>query len=395
MSVQVAVWRHRRRKQAPPAVQPAALPDPARLRALASLRPGPVVSIYAPLLRPVSGARAKAACYPSALADAEQQLLENGVASGEAERIRKQLASVETDLRRLERPAAGLAVFHDRIRLEAYALAVAPERSVTVANHFALRPLAAEIHRNRRHYVLALSTNRVALFRGDAFGIATLTAHAVPACLEHALAGEPGENVPWARGTRANGRTCAFHGDDSTNEERKLEMERFHQKIERAIETALRGRQEPIVLIATQTQHSVLRDALHLPGLLPEGVQLAPSHLSSSELHALCWPVVERHVAAQDARIADGYQRSVQRGKGVHRIDDLAAAAATGRVHRLWVKPDERVPGAVNPATGAVLGLRPHEDVIDSLVALVLRHGGELMVTNPIPSGGTVAAELH
>jgi hypothetical protein len=393
MGIQVAVWKHRRGKK-PPRVQPAELPDPARLRALAGPRPGPVVSIYAPLRRAVSEARARAAAYGSALAQAEKQLLDNGVASDEVQRVHKQLAMVETDLRRLERPAAGLAVFHDRIRLEVYALAVAPKRSVTVADHFALRPLAAEIHRNRRHYVLALSTNRLALFRGNAFGIATLTAHAVPASLEHALAGEPSENLPWLRGTRTDGGAGVFHGEDSTSE-RKLEMERFHQRIERAIETALDGRQEPIVLIATQTQHSVLRAALHLPGLLPEGVQLGPDHLSPSELHAHCWPVLERHMAAQDARIAEGYERSVNRGKGLHRIDDIAAAAATGRVHRLWVKPDERVPGGVDPATGALLRGRPREDVIDSLVALVLRHGGELMVTDPIPSGTSIAAELH
>ena len=226
--------------------------------------------------------------------------------------------------------------------------------------------------------MLALSANRVALFRGDAFGLRRpqlgLTAPA-------SVPGQPGSSA--ASQPRQRPRR------------RKLDLERFHQKIARAIEAAVEGRHEPIVLIATQAHHSGLRAALRLPCLLPEGVQIGPAHLSPSELHALCWPIVERSLAAEDARTAEGYPRSAQRGKGLDRIDDVAAAAAAGRVHRLWVKPDERMPGAVDPSSGALLGGRAREDVFDGLVTLVLRHGGEVIVADGIPSGGPVAAELH
>ena len=83
------------------------------------------------------------------------------------------------------------------------------------------------------------------------------------------------------------------------------------------------------------------------------------------------------------------------RGKGLHRIDDVASAAAAGRVRRLWANRDERMAGAVDLATGALLGGRPDEDVIDGIVTLVLRHGGEVIVARRVPSGTTVAAELH
>jgi hypothetical protein len=104
---------------------------------------------------------------------------------------------------------------------------------------------------------------------------------------------------------------------------------------------------------------------------------------------------VERSLAAEDARIAEGYPRSAQRGQGLDRSAAGAAAAAAGRVHRLWVKPDERMPGALDPSSGALLGGRAREDVFDALVTLVLRHGGEVIVADGIPSGGAVAAELH
>ena len=379
----------------PTPIQPHLLPHPKALRALVTPCSGPVVSLYVPLLRTFPEARANAAGYEGAVAEAEAGLEDAGLSAAEAQGIRKQLAAVETDLRRLERPAAGLAVFHDRAGIHAYGLPEEPKRSVTVAENFALRPLLEAIHHNRRHYVLALSANRVALFQGDAFGLEAVSAPALPASLEAALGSELTENELRVRGTQAGSGAPVYYSHDSGPDERKLDFERFHQKIARAIEAELEGRDEPIVLVATQAHHSGLRAALRTPRLLAEGVQTGPDHLSPSELHTRSWPVVERAVAAEQVGIAGDYERSVNRGKGLHRIDDVAAAAAAGRVRRLWVRRDEHVAGAVDLTSGALVGGRAREDVLDGLVTLVLRHGGDVIVGDRIPSGAAVAAELH
>lgn len=376
-------------------VQPDALPNPQALKELLIPRPGPVVSIYLPLLRTFSEARANAAAYEGAVGEAESALEDAGLSAAEAQGIRKQLVAVETDLRRLERPALGLAVFHDRACLHAFGLPEAPARSVTVAENLALRPLLDAIRRNRRHYVLALSANRVALFQGDAFGLAAVSAQGVPASLEEALGSELTQNELRVRGTQAGAGAPMFYSHDSGRDERKLDLERFHHEIAKAIEEALQGRPEPIVLVASQAHHSGLRSALRTARLLDEGVQTSPDHLSPAELHARSWPIVGRAVAAEDAKLAGDYERSVNRGKGLHRIDDVAAAAAAGRVRRLWVRRDERMPGSIDAASGALLGGRSREDVLDGLVTLVLRHGGEVIVADGVPSGSPVAAELH
>jgi hypothetical protein len=378
-----------------PPVQPDPLPSLQSLRALVTPRPGPLVSLYLPLLRTFTEARANTVAWEGAVADAEAGLEDAGLSAGEAQGIRKQLAAVETDLRRLERPAAGLAVFHDRTSLHAYALPGETKRSVTVAENFALRPLLAAVHHNRRHYVLALSANRVALFQGDAFGLEAVSAQGVPASLEDALGSELTENELRVRGTQAGAGAPVFYSHDSGRDERKLDLERFHQKIARAIEAALEARDEPIVLVATQAHHSGLRAALRTPRLLAEGVQISPDHLSTAELHARSWPLVEHAVAAEEARIAGEFERAVNRGKGLHRIDDVAAAAVAGRVRRLWVKPAERMAGAVDLESGALVGGRAREDVLDGLVTLVLRHGGDVIPVDRTPSGAAVAAELH
>jgi hypothetical protein len=59
------------------------------------------------------------------------------------------------------------------------------------------------------------------------------------------------------------------------------------------------------------------------------------------------------------------------------------------------VKRDQRMPGAVDLGSGALVGGRAREDVLDGLVTLVLRHGGDVIVSDGVPSGSAVAAELH
>lgn len=379
----------------PPPIQPDPLPDRQALRSLVAPRPGPVITLYVPLLRTFAQARANAAAYEGAVSDAEAKLEDAGLSAAETQSIRQQLDVVETDLRRLERPAAGLAILHDRAGMHVYALPDEPQRSVTVAENFALRPLLAAIQHNRRHYVLALSANRVALFQGDAFGLVAVSVRGVPASLEDALGSELTQSELRVRGTQPGGEAPVFYSHDSGRDERKLDRERFHQKIARAIEAELEGHDEPIVLVATQAHHSGLRAALRLPRLLAEGVQTSPDHLSPAELHARSWPLVERAVAAEAETIAGDYERAVNRGKGLHRIDDVAAAAAAGRVRRLWVRGEERMPGAVDLTSGVLVGGRAREDVLDGLVTLALRHGGEVIVGDGVPSGTAVAAELH
>ena len=376
-------------------VQPGVLPEPGAVRALAQSRPGPLVTLYVPLLRSFPDSRSNAAAYEGAIAEAERRLEEAGLSAAEAQAFGKQLASVETDLRRLDRPAAGVAVFRDRADLHAFGLPQEPARCVVVAENFALRPLLAAVHRNRRHHVLALSTNRVAFFQGDAHGLEPMLAQGVPVSLEDALGSEVSAKELRVSTTQGGAGSPRYFSHDSGRDERKLDLERFHLKLARAIEAALQGRDAPLVLVATQAHHAGLRTALRLPQLLPAGVQTNPDHLSPSELHARTWPLLQGAIDAEDETLAGEYERSVNRGKGLHRIDDVAAAAAAGRVRRLWVTRDERMPGAIDLASGALVGGRPKEDVLDGIVSLVLRHGGDVIVGQRVPSSTTLAAELH
>lgn len=376
-------------------VQPAALPELDGVRALARASGAPLVSLYLPLRRSLPVARSNPAALTGAVAEAEQRLAEAGIQTAEAQAIGKQLTAVETDLRRLERPAAGIAVFHDRSVLHAFRLPSEPALCVAVGGCFALRPLLAAVHRNRRHRVLALSAKRVALYEGDAFGLTPIAAPGVPASLEDALGSELSEKELRVATTQGGRDAPKYFSHDSGRDERKLDLARFHRTLARALEAALRDHDEPVVLVATRAHHAGLRDAARLPQLLAAGVEANPDHLSPSELHALAWPVVENATLEADATLAREYERAVNRGKGLHRIADVAVAAAAGRVRRLWVASDEQLSGSVDPASGALVGGRPGEDVIDGIVTLVLRHGGDVIVGERVPASSAVAAELR
>jgi hypothetical protein len=339
-------------------------------------------------------ARENRAAYESAVAEAERGLERAGIGAAEARAIRKQLASVETDLRKIKR-AAGVAVFHDRIDLRAYALPFEPARRVRVASFFALRPLLAVTHRNHRYRCLAISTRRLALFDGDGFGLAPAPAPWLPESLEALLGSELSEKELRVSASQAGTGAPRYYSHDSGRGERKLDLERFHLRLARILESELSERSIPLVLAATESHQSGLRHAARLPSLLERGIVGNPDHLLPDELHAAAWTLIERATREADERAARDFERGVGFHKSLARVDDVAAAAAAGRVRRLWVSVDEAVPGTIDPASGAVLGGHPDEDVLDAIVTVALRHRSEVIAGAPVPSGTPIAAKLR
>jgi len=369
------------------------LPSLETLRGWAAAAEGLRVTIYLPLQWGFPQVQQNAVQLADAAREVETRLAAAGLLAEAAGRWAARLHAVELEAGGAPGPAA-LAVLIDERSLHAVALHHPTPYRVSVGTTFALRPLLGAMRRASRYRVLAVSVRRVALFEGGPEGLAPAPQPGLPTSLEDALGAETSANELRVRGSRAGGGAPIFYSHGAARDERKLDLERFHEALGRALAGHLGDGLLPLVLAATEEHQAALRAAAKMPALLVEGVVCNPDRLSPSELHALAWPIVERWLG-DPARDGSSFERARNRGKGFDRLDDITAAAFFGRVRRLWVDAERSIPGRLD-ANGARIAGAGDDDVLDAIVQVVLARGGEVipLPAASLPSSGA-AAELH
>src|SRR5688572_28800584 len=130
---------------------------------------------------------------------------------------------------------------------------------------YRLRPLLAEVHRNRPFRVLALSLHRVRIFDGDAHELREIDDARVPRGLMEALG--------WERGVTPE-RIQGWSSDDSPpfQHYNESDLDRFHVGVARALAQVWSHRRDPLVLVADDTHQGRFHGDARLPGLLPKGL---------------------------------------------------------------------------------------------------------------------------
>jgi hypothetical protein len=333
--------------------------------------------------------------YQSSVQEAGRGLASAGLSAADVEARTARLRGVEIDVRRLPDSVAALAIFLDGGALRAYALPVPATHRVAVGTGPVLRPLLRGLRHARRYRALALSANRVALFEGGYTGLDASPRPGLPGSLTDVLGEETTQKEFRVRGTGTGGAAPAYYSHDGASAEQKLDLERFHRALHRILATELKDAL-PLVLVATEAHQAGLRAAGPIPGLLAKGVHGNPDHLSVADLHARAWPLVEQAIDAEEIELRRDYERAVNLGKSARGLDEIGRSAAAGRVRRLWLEADARVPGRVDPASGHIEDAA-EDDVLEDLAGLVVSHGGEVLVVaaDRMPAAGNAAAELR
>ncbi len=352
----------------------------------------PRVTVYLPLQRAVPEVRQNALLRERAARDVEQRLVAFGASAAPADAIRR----VEIDLAKLGPGSAALALLIVGETARCLALPVATAYQVAIGDSFALRPLLQACHTHIRYRVLAVSINRIACFEGGLEGLVPIELPDVPTSLARALGEELTEKQIRMRGTARGGNAPVYYSHGSARDERKLDLTRFHEVMTRSLAVALADPSLPVVLAATDEHQSGLRAGQKLPGLLDEPLTGNFDHAAPVELRERSWPIVARWLEQQRDEALGNWERARNRGKTADLLDDVTAAALAGRVARLWVDATRRLPGRLEATTGRCVP-DGENDVLDAIVELVLRHGGEVhpIDAGRLPSTTGAAAELR
>jgi hypothetical protein len=240
--------------------------------------------------------------------------------------------------------------------------------------------------RERRCWLLVLAVNHVAFYEGDARGLSPASVPGLPASMVDAL----GENLTpgqlQAHSGAAHGGEIMFHGQGGAGDERAIDLERFHRVVGRALVDHLKDAAVPLVLAADQRHQGPFRAHVKIAQLLKRGVVGSPERLSAKDLHERAWPIVDGLVERDQETAAAAFEQARNLGKATDRLDTTVQAAVVGRIRRLWLHADARVPGTVDAESGRMIaGKNGHDDVLEQVTAIVLRRGGEVIVVDEAP----------
>ena len=364
------------------------LPTTADLRDLASRRHEASVSLYiatTPQTQHIGEARTRLL---QLLKEAEAQLEAAGTAKRTVWPISEQVSDLIDDDDFWNRQANGLAVLVTPDRLLSFRLPTRLTDMVQVSDRFHLKPLMRATSFPQAAYVLALEENRVRVVEVSA----DLPAHEVK------IDGMPRDAAAVAGKSNVNSRSASgrLHGDEGQN----LRLRQYVRRVDEALRPFLAGREEPLILAATDPMLSYFRSICSYPNLPAHAIVTSPARLSEGELAAEARAILDKVHADRVAAVRALYDERKNTGRATKDVAQAARAATMGAVDTLLVDIDRVVPGTVDEDGAVTFAEGASADtygVIDEIAGRVLLSGGTVVGARAedIPGDTGLAAILR
>ncbi len=271
----------------------------------------------------------------------------------------------------------------------------------TIGPHFYIRPLLANLTRNRSFYLLALSQKDVRLLHCTSRSAEEV---ALPAATqtnfdEWMNQVKPDHNDVYNSTTgpssgASKGAIAPMGSDRETKDEY---LAHFFGQIDRGINETLRGHTEPLVVCAVESQLALYRAINSYEHLAREGVHGAPNGLKSGEMHARAIEALEKCYEREvDDALAE-WNHKVGGGAS-SRLKEVITAAHEGRVLTLLVSDSLQTTGSFDEntykVTGRETGKADDEDLVNDAAVQAVLHAGKVFVVphHKMPNGAAVAA---
>ncbi len=295
----------------------------------------------------------------------------------------------------------GLAVLAAPDFFRVYKLQRAVPELAVVADSFHTKPLMRIMQSADRFQVLGLSRHAARLFEGnrdhlDEIGLAAEVPHTLDDALERDFEREPATRTYGPIRDASMGR----HGDSDVKQDGvRADTERFFRIIDQGVlEQHSRPSGLPLLLAALPEHHHQFREISRNPKLLDAAIDVHPDNLTLDELRESAWAKMQPHYLARLAGLIDRFNAARARELASADLSDAARAVAAGRIDTLLLDAGRKVPGRMDPASGAItLGQLDDprmDDLLDDLGERVLMTGGEVVVvpSERMPTDSGLAA---
>lgn len=362
------------------------LPAEDEVRALLDVTGTTCVSIYMPTTPEPDDADAERLAFKNLASEAVDQLRGLGLDKRELAAFADALGDVDDDPFFWRQQARSLAVFIAREEMHVYRLANRLEQGVTVADRFQVKPLLRVGSFHSAGFVLRLSQGGVSLVEfGDDYGPLPVEVDDLPTDMSSFM-----ETVPGASGF-SDGGVQSPEGHESR-------LRKYARQVDRALRSALRGVDAPVVLAATDPLASVFRSISTMENLADGTISGNPEQIAGTDLVASAREIVDRENAGRLAQVLELFDLRVGQDRTATDLADLARAATHGAVETLLVDIDRTVSGTIGDDGALSLddGADTY-DVVDELARRVLATGGTVVAVraDDVPQKGPAAAILR
>ena len=280
----------------------------------------------------------------------------------------------------------GLAVLGAPALFRVYLLQRPVPDIAIVADSFHLKPLMRILQSADRYHVLGVNRREIKLFEGNRDVLDEIEpAPAVPRTITEAVGEKSGEPPLLSTYSAGAGGPGIHHGFGSKQDQLDSDVERFFRAVDRAVlEHHSAPSRLPLILAALPENQSFFRQISENPYLVVDGVNVYPDALPSGALRERAWRLLEPQYLARLGSFVDQFGKTKSKGLGSENLEQVAEAAANGRVATLLIEAERHLPGKIDYATGRIfLGDLEHpeiDDLIDDLGELVVSKGGEVVV---------------
>jgi len=273
---------------------------------------------------------------------------------------------------------------------------------VKVGDGFDLRTLLSISDTLRTFYIVALSQKRTRILECTRRRVTELPfPEGFAASLADAMQTRPPDHVLDNRSTGgpSTGSMKGVMFGTSTDRESKDEyMLHFFMEIDRAVNVALRGRQEPLMAAGVESELALYRRVNTYPRLLEPGVQAAPDGMDTRELQRRAVDLLDSRPEQTISESLAGFDKKIGTGHASVHIQEIISGAYEGRVFQLFFQEGAIYSGTFDPVRQRV---KHTEDPLDNPIDLIeeaarqtIAHGGEahILPASAMPNGVPVCA---
>lgn len=362
------------------------------LQELLSVRNQPCLSVYIPTHRSHPENQQDPIAFKNLVKELEAKLA-GQYDENEANILIEPLAALITDKEFWNHTPDGLALFSSKGIFRAYGLPLGVSQLIVTADSFHTKPLRRYLQSADRYQVLGLSRHHIRLFEGNRHALSEIKIpEGVPKTIEEALGKELTEEhlTAAAYGGAGAQQPAMHHGHGGKKDEVDKDAERFFRVVADAVyEHISKPSGLPLILAALPEHHHLFHEVNKNPNLAEKGITVNPDSLSTEELAKRAWATVEPAYTKKIKSLSEDFKTAKANEKGSDKAEEIAIAAAAGRVNILLAEEGHNIAGKITDrTTGAIDTKNIQQDGIDDLAddigELVMEKGGSVVI---VPQG--------